>query len=135
MKSPPPPLLLIFFLLQYHTLSIAAEEVIPHTIKSISSVGDGFLELIGPGKMTVKGKSHRYRKGKYIRSRHIDSLSTIEGISDACILHYASNDYSINITLRQSCKKVIGIINAVEQRPDTSKLKMKLPALLPNRAQ
>ena len=117
--------LLPLLLLPLHSFS--AEEVIPYASKQLRSAGSGFLQLIGPGEMVVKGKKQRYRKGKYIRSANIHSLSDIEGISSACILHYASHDYATNITVRHRCTEVIEIINSVEKGKDPDAMQLKLP--------
>lgn len=97
--------------LSLHSIAFAAaNEVIPYTVKSIERSSGGFLELMGPGKMVVKGRVVNYRRGKYVRASNIHSLSAIEGISDGCVLHYASYDFSENITVRQSCKQLLQVV-------------------------
>ncbi len=107
----------------------AADDVVPHSIRSLRSAGGDFLELVGPGKMLVRGKVVHYRKGKFIRSRHIDSLSEVEGRTDACVLHYATEDYSDNITVLQGCEQIMKMIANIEQPPQSGKLPIKIPII------
>lgn len=93
-----------------------ANEAIPYAIQSVAASSSGFIELIGPGKLVVKSKVAHYRKGKYIRAANIHSLSDVEGNSERCVLHYASYDFSENISVKQSCKQVLKVISAVESQ-------------------
>ncbi len=92
----------------------AANEVVPHAARSVVAHSGGFLELVGPGQWLVNGKVAHYRKGKYIRSANIHSLSEVEEVADGCILHYASYDYSENITVRQPCKQVLEVMHQAD---------------------
>ena len=95
-------------------VSAAANEVIPYSIKSLSVAQGGFLKLMGPGKVVAKGRVIHYKQGKYIRARNIHSMSEVEGIVERCILHYASYDFSENITVQHSCSKVMSLIQSAE---------------------
>ncbi len=112
------------------TPALSAEDIVPHTVRSLRDAGGTFIELIGPGRMLVQDKVVHYRRGKFIRSRHIDSLSEVDGRADLCILHYATEDYSDNITVQQGCKAVIGVISHAEAPPPADKMKMELPGLV-----
>ncbi len=99
-----------------------ANEAIPYTIKSVVTSGVGFVELVGPGKLVVKNKIHPYRKGKHVRVTNIHSLSEVEGNSERCVMHYASYDFSENITVQQPCSQILQVIKVSEGGQQSSEM-------------
>ena len=92
-----------------------AADVVPHTIQSIKSVGAGYVELVGPGKIRANKKVLPYVKTKYIRISSIGTMSGIEAINKGCMLAYSSEGYTENITVkRQSCNQILSVIKNAE---------------------
>jgi len=96
------------------SFSVIAADIVPYSVKSIKPVGAGYIELVAPGKMNVNGETISYAGTKYISTGNIDSMTDISGSSNACMLHYSSENYTENISVAtQSCRAIISIINIV----------------------
>lgn len=92
-------------------LSYSAD-VVPYTVTLIKSVGSGYVELVGPGKIHLNSDSLPYTGTKYINIRNIGTMTTVYGSSKGCMLAYSSGDYTENISiLEQSCNEILTIIS------------------------
>ncbi|MDH3975394.1 MAG: hypothetical protein OEV42_14030 [Deltaproteobacteria bacterium] len=97
------------------TSHLFAADAVPYTIQSIKSVGSGYVELVGPGKIRVKDKVLPYVDTKYIRVSSIGTMTSIENITKGCMLAYASEGYAESITVsRQSCDQILTVINSAK---------------------
>jgi len=91
--------------------SAFAADVVPYTVQSIKSVGAGYVELVGPGMMQVNREVIPYDGTKYIKVINIGTMSTALGTTKGCVLAYASEGYTENISvMQQSCNQILAII-------------------------
>lgn len=98
------------------SMTANATDVVPYFVKHIKPIGAGFVELVGPGKMKIKGKTITYEGTKYISTKNIDSMTGFNDVSKGCILHYSSENYTQNISVStQSCNAIISIISIVNK--------------------
>lgn len=96
------------FLLPMITL---AADVVPFSVRSISPVGLGYVELVWPGKIEVNKEVLDYDGTKYIRADNVGTLTGIHGSTKGCMLAYASEGYTENISVtEQSCDEVLEIL-------------------------
>ncbi len=86
-------------------------DVVPYSVQSIKPVGAGYVELVGPGKMEVNHETLPYEGTKYIKISNIGTMTTVHGVTKGCMLAYASEGYTENISvLQQSCNQILSII-------------------------
>jgi len=114
MKSRAVLIIFIFLAVLMANPSFAADTV-PYTIQAIKSVGAGYVGLVGPGKIRIKNKVLPYADTKYIRVSSIGTMTSIEGLTRGCMLAYASEGYTENITVTsQSCDQILTLINSAK---------------------
>ena len=81
--------------------STLAADTVPYSIQSIKSVGAGYVELVGPGNIQVNNEVLPYEGTKYIKISNIGTMSTVYGVTKGCMLAYASEGYTENISVIQ----------------------------------
>ena len=90
-----------------------AADVVPYSIQNIKVVSPGYVELVGPGKIEVNNKTMPYEGKKYIKTINIGTLTSVPGVSNACVLAYSSEGYTESISvLKQSCDQILGTLHA-----------------------
>ena len=93
------------------TFKIYAADVVPYSIQSIKSVGSGYVELVGPGKIQINKETIPYEGTKFIKVTNIGTMSTVTGVTKGCMLAYSSEGYTENISvLKQSCNEILTIV-------------------------
>ena len=93
-----------------------AADIVPYSIKSIKAIGSGFVELVGPGKIHIEGVIHPYKGTNYISTRNIDGMTSVTGVTKACVLSYSSEGYTENISvLEQSCNEIVAVIESANE--------------------
>ena len=103
----------IIFSILLMSSHLFAADAIPYTIQRIKSVGAGYVKLVGPGKIRVKGKAVPYVDTKYIRISSIGTMTSIEGINKGCMLAYSSEGYTESISVnRQPCDQILTLIKS-----------------------
>lgn len=105
-------LFVLFLLLPQHAF---AADVVPFSIKRVKPVGSGYVELVGPSKISVDGKVLAYEQIKYVKRSNIDSLTSVIDSDKGCILAYSSEGYTESISVRnQSCNEILSIFSIVK---------------------
>lgn len=101
------PFISILLLPQY----LMAADVVPFTVKRIKPVGAGYVELVVPGKIQINDQVLPYKDTKYIRITNIDTMTSVAGSTKGCILAYASENYTENISvIEQSCNEILSVL-------------------------
>ena len=95
--------------------AFAAGEV-PFSVKYIKPAAAGFVELVGPGKIQVNGETLAYEGTQFIATKNISAMTSSSAFSRTCMLHYASEGYTENITVStQTCGEIISIMSVVNK--------------------
>ncbi len=71
-------LLLLPFLL---FAPLAEADLIPYVVQRVEAIpGSGFVKLVGPARIEVKGETMPYKEATYISIRNISSISGVLGV-------------------------------------------------------
>ncbi len=99
------------------TAGSASADFVPYAINSIRALGDGFIELVGPGRYAIEGtqETQVWNSRIVVRASSIKSLQNVEGVDNACVAAYATDGYSEDISIRaQSCDEVLEALVTAE---------------------
>ncbi len=102
--------------------SLAAADLIPYSVQRVEAVpGSGFVKLVGPARIEVKGKTMQYKEVTYISIRNISSISSVPGVESGAVVYHNSEGTSESISvLKQSPLQVIEQIKMAAQPEDRS---------------
>ncbi len=93
-------LLLLPFLL---FAPLAEADLIPYVVQRVEAIpGSGFVKLVGPARIEVKGETMPYKEATYISIRNISSISGVLGVESGAIVYYNSEGTSKRISVKQS---------------------------------
>jgi len=105
-------LVLLFLLLPGYSL---ASDSVPFSVERVRPVGAGFLELVGPGAIRIKGKVFVYEGRKFINKDNVDVMTSFSDKRKGCVLAYSSEAYKETISVReQSCNEILSVFSVVD---------------------
>jgi hypothetical protein len=92
-----------------------ASDVVPFSIKRIKPVGAGYVELVGPGKITIDNKVVSFEEIKYVKASSLGTMTSVTESDKGCTLAYSSENYTQDISVQdQSCNEILSILSVVK---------------------